>query len=53
MGLKPIAVTSNQENLFEFQVFALKFPYLPQHLLCGSCNYLRIYFVNYKVRSKF
>ena len=53
MSLKPISATSNQENLFELQTFALKFPYFPQLLFFGSCNYLRIYFVHYKVMKSF
>lgn len=53
MSLKPIPTTSNQENLFELQIFALKFPYFPQPFFFGSCNYLRIHFVYYKVMNKF
>ena len=53
MSLKPISTTSNKEKLFELQTFALKFPYFPQLLFFGSCNYLRIYFVYYKVMNKF
>lgn len=54
VSLKPIPVTSNQENLFELQTFALKFPYFPQLLFfVRSCNYLRIYFIYYKVMNKF
>lgn len=53
MSLMLIPATSNQENLFELQIFALKFPCFPQLLFFGSCNYLRICFEYCKVMNKF